>query len=91
MEGSGGSGVFSEDDGFAHRSRDCRLLKKKLFASWDQFVMPYPRARALFKWGSPIWVERNASQESLEAKRIELEQVLTQMTVEAEAAVVEKL
>ena len=52
--------------------------------------MPYPRARALFKWGNPIWVERNASHESLETKRVELEQVLTQMTIEAENAVVEK-
>ena len=50
-----------------------RLLKKKLFASWDRFVVPYPFSRGLFLYGTPIWVPREADDTSLEAVRLELE------------------
>jgi len=58
---------------------------KKVFASWDRFLLPYPFSRGLFWWGEPIWVPREATAEELEAKRRELEAALNQITAEADA------
>jgi lysophospholipid acyltransferase (LPLAT)-like uncharacterized protein len=66
------------------------LLKKKLFASWDRFLFPYPFSRGLFQWGEPIWVSRDATETELEAKRSELESALNRITAEADEAVMSK-
>lgn len=60
---------------------------KKLFASWDRFMLPWPWSRGLFLWGGPLWVSRAAGPEELEAKRVELEVALNRLTVEADEAV----
>ncbi|HNK16077.1 MAG TPA: hypothetical protein PLZ20_16015, partial [Nitrospira sp.] len=63
-----------------------RLLKKKLFASWDRFIMPYPFSRGIFLMGPPIWVSQDASADELERLRRELEETLNRLTIEADAA-----
>ncbi|HUM39302.1 MAG TPA: hypothetical protein PKJ04_06210, partial [Nitrospira sp.] len=63
-----------------------RLLKKKLFASWDRFIMPYPFSRGIFLMGPPIWVSPDASADELERLRRELEETLNRLTIEADAA-----
>ena len=73
------------------RAADCppclRLLKKKLFASWDRFMVPYPLSRGLFLWGPPLWVPRDADATELELKRVELEELLNRVTAQADEAV----
>ncbi|GJL53136.1 MAG: hypothetical protein NPIRA02_02680 [Nitrospirales bacterium] len=78
-----------EDDGTTHCSSDRGVLKKKLFSSWDQFMVPYPASKALFIWGAPIWVDPTSSREVLEAKRLELERTLVTITLEADADMAE--
>ena len=63
------------------------MLKKKHFKSWDRFLVPYPAGRGLFIWGKPIWVQPDASAETQEAKRRELEEALHRITTEADEAV----
>jgi len=63
------------------------LLKKKLFASWDRFLVPYPFSRGVFYWGEPIWVSRDATEAELEAKRRDLEAELNRITALADEAV----
>jgi lysophospholipid acyltransferase (LPLAT)-like uncharacterized protein len=63
------------------------LLKKKVFASWDRFIMPYPFTSGLFLLGPPIAISPQASPDDLERYRQELEATLNRMTSEAEAAV----
>ena len=46
--------------------------------------MPYPVGRGLFIWGAPIWVAPRATNEELEAKRVELEETLNRMTADAD-------
>ncbi len=46
--------------------------------------------RGLFVWGKPIWVQPDASPETLEAKRLELEQALNTITADADVAVSRK-
>ncbi|GJL50722.1 hypothetical protein [Candidatus Nitrospira salsa] len=52
-------------------------------------MIPYPWAKALFIWGTPLWIESLSSREILEVKRLELERTLAQITLEAEAKVSE--
>jgi len=62
------------------------MLKKKHFASWDRFMVPFPWSRGLFLWGAPIQVPRELDEAALEAKRLELETILNRMTAEADRA-----
>jgi lysophospholipid acyltransferase (LPLAT)-like uncharacterized protein len=63
------------------------LLKKKLFASWDRFMVPYPWSRGFYLWGAPIWVPRDADEQALAAACQDLEAVLNRLTDQAEKAV----
>ena len=50
-------------------------------------MVPYPFSDGLFLWGAPLWVPPQADAAELEAKRVELERVLNEMTAQAEKAV----
>ena len=51
-------------------------------------MVPYPGSRGLFLWGAPLWVPPHSDAPELEAKRIELEALLNQLTAEADEAVI---
>jgi lysophospholipid acyltransferase (LPLAT)-like uncharacterized protein len=59
---------------------------RRVFRSWDAFVMPYPFARAAVVLGDPIDVPRDADRNVLEAKRRELEVALEAITAAADRA-----
>ena len=61
--------------------------RKKVFQSWDRFVLPKPFARGLFLYGEPITVPRHADDAALEAARLAVEAALNRLTDEAESAV----
>ena len=61
------------------------MLKKKVFSSWDRFIVPYPFSRGVFLWGDPIRVDRDADAVTLERIRLELETALSSLSSEAEA------
>ena len=61
--------------------------KKKVFSSWDNFMVPYPWGKGIYMWGQPIWIDAKAGPDELEFKRVELENALNQVTKEADAAV----
>jgi lysophospholipid acyltransferase (LPLAT)-like uncharacterized protein len=63
------------------------LLKKKVFGSWDRFLLPYPFSRGLFVWGKPLWVSADATAHDVEAARRDLEAILNRMTAEADETV----
>jgi len=50
-------------------------------------MVPYPLGKGLFVWGKPIRVPREATEEDLETKRLELETALNRITAEADEAV----
>lgn len=51
--------------------------RKKIFASWDSFLMPKPFSRGAFIWGEPIFVSRN---DDLDTKKKEVEKSLVELT-----------
>jgi len=63
------------------------LLKKKLFASWDRYMVPFPFSKGVFLYGPPIWIAREADATVLEEARVALETTLNRLTDEAEQAV----
>ncbi len=91
-EGAGACGEDGRDSvgkgyGVADRPVGLQLLKKKHFASWDRFMVPYPFSQGMFLWGAPIMVPRELDEVGLEAKRLELETILNRLTAQADEAV----
>jgi len=57
---------------------------RRRMRGWDRTLIPYPFGRGVINWGAPIEVPRDADEDTIEAKRIELEQSLIRLTVEAD-------
>jgi lysophospholipid acyltransferase (LPLAT)-like uncharacterized protein len=51
-----------------------------VFGSWDALEFPKPFTTVLVRFGAPVVVSADASPETLEAKRVELERALREMT-----------
>ena len=58
--------------------------KRKVFNTWDQFLLPYPFSKGVFVWGDPIHINPNGDRSHLEEKRILLERRLNEMTEKAD-------
>ncbi len=56
------------------------VASRKVFNSWDRFVLPAPFTKGVIIWGTPIYVERDASKEQQERYRQELEDQLNKLT-----------
>ena len=61
--------------------------KKKLLASWDRMVVPYPFSRAVYLYGEPLVVPRDGDPEEW---RLKLEQTMNALADEAERLVNER-
>jgi lysophospholipid acyltransferase (LPLAT)-like uncharacterized protein len=59
--------------------------RKKVFNTWDRFILPLPFSRVAYVWGEPILVERHLSKAELEEKRLLLEERLRRVTAEADS------
>lgn len=64
--------------------------KKKVFNTWDQFLLPYPFSKGVFIWGEPVYVDPNGDDAHLEEKRILLERRLNELTEMADRYVASK-
>lgn len=58
--------------------------KRKVFSSWDKFVMPYPFTKIVFICGEAIYIDRDATDSEVEGKRLELEKSLIDITERAD-------
>lgn len=58
--------------------------KKKIFNTWDRFLLPYPFSKGVFVWGEPIYVDRYGDREYLEEMRCLVEKRLNELTDEAD-------
>lgn len=52
--------------------------------SWDHAAINLPFAKAVFMLGTPLWVDCEADQNSLEASRLTLQKELLRITLEAQ-------
>lgn len=60
------------------------------FPSWDRTLLPLPLARIALAFGPPIWVPADSDAKGLEKKRVALESALTNLTRQAQAALIGK-
>lgn len=56
------------------------VTNRRVFRSWDRFVLAYPFSKGVFCWGPPITVGSDLDDAGLEAKRKELEDSLTELS-----------
>jgi lysophospholipid acyltransferase (LPLAT)-like uncharacterized protein len=57
---------------------------RKVFNSWDRFVLPAPFGTGFYIWGEPIIVDPHADAAAMEAARRRLEDELTRLTAEVD-------
>jgi lysophospholipid acyltransferase (LPLAT)-like uncharacterized protein len=58
--------------------------KKKIFSTWDHFLLPYPFSRGVYIWGDPIYVDKDGDRAHVEEKRALLERRLNELTEQAD-------
>ncbi|HSB06994.1 MAG TPA: lysophospholipid acyltransferase family protein [Thermodesulfobacteriota bacterium] len=58
--------------------------RRKMFKTWDQFLLPYPFSKAVFIWGEPIEVDPKGDRAHLEERRALLERRLNELTEKAD-------
>lgn len=58
--------------------------RRRLFQSWDRFLLPLPFGRGVLLIGAPIRVARDADEAALERARAEVEERLNALTREAD-------
>ena len=54
--------------------------RKKVFSSWDRFILPLPFSRIVVIYADPVTVTRDADFQVIEEKRRELENKLNEIT-----------
>jgi lysophospholipid acyltransferase (LPLAT)-like uncharacterized protein len=54
------------------------------FKSWDRFIIPKPFTKVCLMFGKPIIIRGDADDVEVEAKRAELEKILSHITAEAD-------
>ena len=59
---------------------------KKIFNSWDRFIVPFPFGKGIVIWKEPLFIDENASEADMEIARFELERRLNEATREADEA-----
>jgi len=58
--------------------------KRKVFNTWDQFLLPYPFSKGVFIWGDPIHIDPKGNRAHLEETRLLLERRLNDLTERAD-------
>jgi lysophospholipid acyltransferase (LPLAT)-like uncharacterized protein len=61
--------------------------RRKVFDSWDKFMLPYPFSTILFLWGDPVYIGREVDAKAIEDKRQEMERNLIALTERADQLV----
>jgi len=58
--------------------------RRKIFKTWDHFLLPYPFSKGVFIWGEPIPVDPHGDRAHLEERRALLEKHLNELTERAD-------
>jgi hypothetical protein len=62
----------------------CSSKRRKVFNSWDRFILPFPWTKGVVTYGEPIHVPPDADQSAITACMKELELELNRITAEAD-------
>lgn len=56
----------------------------KVLKTWDRFLLPVPFTSGVLVWGAPFYVSKGLDADGMEAKRLELEAIMNEITAEAD-------
>ena len=62
------------------------VARRKQFDSWDRFILPKLFGKGLIIWGTPVWIDKDLSDDDLEAIRISIETEMNNLLAEADSA-----
>jgi len=54
--------------------------RRKIFNTWDRFLLPCPFSKGVFIWGEPVYIDPDGDRAHLEEQRVLLEERLNQLT-----------
>ena len=60
--------------------------KAKIFSSWDRFLLPKPFGRLYYQVAAPLYVSTDADDTAMEQARSQLQNILNDITQQADAA-----
>jgi len=66
------------------------LSKKIIGPNWDDFAFPLPFSKVVLIYGKPIEIDKGASDETMEEKRVHLEETLDSLCHQANAVIFKK-
>ncbi|MDH4267975.1 MAG: lysophospholipid acyltransferase family protein [Deltaproteobacteria bacterium] len=58
--------------------------RKKVFGSWDNFILPLPFCKVVYLWGEPLFIPQDADKDRMEEYRRMLQERMRQITEEAD-------
>jgi lysophospholipid acyltransferase (LPLAT)-like uncharacterized protein len=60
------------------------------FNSWDRFQLPLPFSKGVFIYGEPVFIPQECGVEEIEAYRLQVEQAITKLELEADQYIMTK-
>ena len=63
------------------------VARGRVLGSWDRFLVAAPFSQGVFVWGEPLYVDRDADANDIEAARAELEKRMNAITHDADERV----
>ena len=63
------------------------IARGRILGSWDRFLVAAPFSQGVFVWGEPLYVDRDADANDIEAARAELEKRMNAITHDADKRV----
>ena len=86
----GPSGIVQEGAMMIARKSGAALIpvgvsakRRKLFRSWDRFMIPKPFSQCVMLFGDPIYIPEDASEEEVEKLRLEFQTAMREIEAEA--------
>jgi lysophospholipid acyltransferase (LPLAT)-like uncharacterized protein len=76
--------LLSQKSGFPIVPITYSAKRRKVFQSWDQFILPMPWTSCIIGYGNPIWVPRVLTRETIQLYSITLENELNRISLQAD-------
>ena len=60
------------------------IKRRQVLGSWDKFILAFPFSKGVFVWGDPLFVPKNADEETLKKAKNDLTKSLCDVSNKAD-------